>query len=496
VAAANNAGRSRAPSVQADPRINALVVQDTPDRLPIYERLIAQLDVPSPLIEIEALIIDVSSDRMEELGIAWGGRFGRTAAGYGNLTPPADGNSISIARASSGMVNPTTVLVDAGNYLVSRIRALEGVGDARIQASPSVLTIDNVGALLDLSQTFYIQTTGERVANVTPVTAGTTLRVTPHYIQKGDEPSVELTVDIEDGQILSTGQNGQLPTVTRSTVSTQAIVGDNQTLLIGGYNSSQYSEQVNRVPVLGSIPILGALFSNTSHSNQRRERLFLIRPKIISVPMGEVASKAPELPPTTIEPAWPGAKPGKPLGRLDRPASSISAPPVAYAPAVAPQTAAVRPVPALAAEAAVVPPIAPPSVPPIAPPPIAAPAASAAPLAASVPNRPADQHMPVAPVTAVASPALADRGTRIAARDNRRMPVEATTAMASDRQMVGKARDTMPPSGKAPLRKPTKTSTATSLVELFRPSGQQGAPITQTSGALAGEPVVFGPSYK
>ena len=80
-------GRLR-PSIQADPRINAVIVQDTPDRIPIYAELIAQLDVPTPLIEIEALIIDVNSNRLEELGISWSNvsRGGGTATGYGNVS--------------------------------------------------------------------------------------------------------------------------------------------------------------------------------------------------------------------------------------------------------------------------------------------------------------------------------------------------------------------------------------------------------------------------
>jgi type III secretion protein C len=279
----------RGPSIQADPRINAIIVQDTPDRIPVYERLIAQLDVPTPLIEIEALIIDVNTQRLEELGIAWNAALGgRAAIGYGDVNAPVDANTLSLAAATKGAgVTPaTTVVANAANYFIARLRLLEEKGDARIQARPSILTIDNVGALIDLSETFYIRTSGERVATVTPVTAGTTLRVTPRLVTAGDQLVVRLVVDIEDGQIQSRVVDA-LPTVRRSAVSTQAVVRKDESLLLGGYNAQQNIASTSKVPFLGDLPGVGALFSSKSEDVQRRERLFLIRPKIVGIPAAD-----------------------------------------------------------------------------------------------------------------------------------------------------------------------------------------------------------------
>lgn len=273
---------TRVPSVQSDARINALIVQDVPERLPIWGEIIRQLDVPTALIEIEAMIIDVNSQQLHELGIAWGGRLGSGALSFGNLNQTPDSATLSLA-VGSRQVTPSTLVVDTGNYLISRLRALEGLGDARIQSRPSILTVDNVSALIDLSETFYIRTTGERVATVTPITTGTSLRVTPHYIDSDGERLVQLVIEIEDGKIQDR-QIDQLPTVSRSLVSTQAIVNENQTLLIGGYNTDQEVERTDRVPLLGKLPGVGALFSHRSKDVQKRERLFLIKPKLISVP--------------------------------------------------------------------------------------------------------------------------------------------------------------------------------------------------------------------
>ncbi|HSW08472.1 type III secretion system outer membrane ring subunit SctC [Aquabacterium sp.] len=273
---------SRTPSIQADSRLNALIVQDTPERLPLYERLVAVLDVPTPLIEIEALIIDINATRLDELGITWGGRNGTLALGFGNPAATLAQGALSVVSGGRG-VTPTTVSQDTGNYLVARIRALETQGEAQIQSRPSVLTVDNAGALIDLSETFYIRTQGERVATVTPVTVGTTLRVTPRVVEAGDgQPrSVRLVVDIEDGAIQDRTVD-TLPTVRRSVVSTQALVDEDATLLIGGYRSDQKVSNDERIPVLGAIPLVGALFSTRSHDVQKRERLFMIRPRVVA----------------------------------------------------------------------------------------------------------------------------------------------------------------------------------------------------------------------
>lgn len=276
--------RSRGPSVQSDPRLNALIIEDIPERIPLYAKVIEQLDVPTALIEIEAMIINVNSDKARELGINWAGRVGnRSAIGFGALNTTPQPGTLSLVHAAAATINPGTVAVNTGGYLIGQIRLLETTGDASVQSRPSVLTSDNTGALLDLSETFYVRLQGERVASLTPVTAGTTLRVTPRLITEGTERFVQLTVDIEDGRI-EDRQVDTLPTVARSTVSTQAIVREDDSLVIAGHTSDSNIESDQKVPFLGDIPGLGVLFSSRARSVQRRERLFIIKPTIISAP--------------------------------------------------------------------------------------------------------------------------------------------------------------------------------------------------------------------
>lgn len=300
-----------APSIQADSRLNAIIVQDSAERMPLYKSLIEQLDVPSPLIEIEAMIIDINSSRLDELGIAWSARRGGTVASFGNMTARGDGNDLVLGALSRGAtIDPASLVVSSGNFLLNRIRALEGTGEAHIQSRPSILTIDNIGALLDLSETFYIRSIGERVATITPITAGTTLRVTPHLVQRPEGAVIQLDVDIEDGQIQETTVD-TLPVVRRSVVSTQAIVGEGQTLLIGGYKSTQSTNDMNKVPGLGSVPLLGMLFSHKSQNQQSRERLFMIKPRLVSLPTG-VATAIEALREPVMDPPQAPAQPPAP----------------------------------------------------------------------------------------------------------------------------------------------------------------------------------------
>ncbi len=115
-----------------------------------------------------------------------------------------------------------TLFVSDFKRFFADIKALEGEGTASIVANPSVLTLENQPAVIDFSQTAYITATGERVADIQPVTAGTSLQVTPRAVGHQDHASIQLVIDIEDGHV-ETNNDGQATGVKRGTVSTQCI---------------------------------------------------------------------------------------------------------------------------------------------------------------------------------------------------------------------------------------------------------------------------------
>ena len=126
-----------------------------------------------------------------------------------------------------------------------------------------------------------IRTQGERVANVTPVTAGTTLRVTPHVVEIDGKLLVQMKIDIEDGRI-SGRQVDSLPTVGRTSISTEATVNHGDALLIAGYVSTNDLASRDQVPVLGDIPYVGRLFRKDVTETSKNETLIFITPRILS----------------------------------------------------------------------------------------------------------------------------------------------------------------------------------------------------------------------
>ncbi|MCC9620348.1 type III secretion system outer membrane ring subunit SctC [Thalassospira sp. MA62] len=269
--------------IQSDPRLNAVIIRDTQERIDQYKSLLETIDIPVALIEIEAAVVDVNVSKLEELGVDWRAQDGNVSGGFGNIETAAPGeNELSVAVGPDANLN--TILTSAGSYFLTKIRALESKGDARISSRPSVLTVDNLEAVLDLSRTIYVRVSGERVANLFPVTAGIMLRVTPRLVSQSNQHSVQLDVDIEDGTIDDQTTVDEIPSVQRSTISTQAVVGRDQSLLIGGYVYETEVDNESKVPFLGDIPGLGVLFRSTEKSNERRERFFMITPKIVNLP--------------------------------------------------------------------------------------------------------------------------------------------------------------------------------------------------------------------
>jgi type III secretion protein C len=254
--------------IEADQRLNAVIVRDLAERLPRYEQLIAALDVEPQSLEIEATIIDVNTDRARDLGIDW--RWNN--AGYGLQV----GNPGAVAPNRGGIAS--AVLGSVGQFF-ARINALQTEGAARVVSSPQVVTLSDVEAVFDNSSTFYVRVAGREQVDLFNVSAGTSLRVTPHVFRDQDRTRIKLMVNVEDGNV--TGRSvDQIPVVDRSTINTQALIAEGESLLIGGMVRDSSSSAIDKVPGLGDAPVVGNLFKNTSNKSSRIERMFLITPRL------------------------------------------------------------------------------------------------------------------------------------------------------------------------------------------------------------------------
>lgn len=304
--------------VEADTRLNAIIVRDAPDRLPYYDELIKSLDVQPQALEIEATIIDLKTDKLRELGINWRLNDDRFSFLFGNGSSSDNRlvNGVPVQDITpSGQGGFMSLVLGGRNNFIARITAMENQGVARVVSSPQVMTLSNVEALFDHTRSFYVRVAGREEVDLFKISAGTTLRVTPHVFQEGQDVHIKLLVQIEDGAILPQGQVDTIPVVERSSVNTQALIVAGESLLIGGMVREATSEGVTKVPFLGDIPVLGHLFKTNTDVGERVERLFLISPRLVPArrPMSASAPIGPQRPggavaippmPEHEKPAW------------------------------------------------------------------------------------------------------------------------------------------------------------------------------------------------
>jgi type III secretion protein C len=319
--------------VEADTRLNAVIVRDAPERLAQYKQLIGALDVEPQALEIEARIIDIDTEKLRELGINWRANSSRSSWLFGNgtasdalLTP---GNTPPESITPTGRGGFLSAVLGGMNELALRINALQEQGAAKVVSSPQVLTLSNVEAVFDTSRTFYVRVAGRDEVDLFSVSAGTTLRVTPHVFRDNGQVRIKLLVAIDDGT-LSQQAVDAIPIVERATINTQALIFEGESLLVGGLTRESTSDGVTKVPLLGDIPILGYLFKNTNTASRRTERLFLIAPRLIparrlsqaGAPPPAAATSAPPAPAAAPAAAPPVARPAAPPLPFPQPGSS------------------------------------------------------------------------------------------------------------------------------------------------------------------------------
>ncbi|MEW6706087.1 MAG: type III secretion system outer membrane ring subunit SctC [Pseudomonadota bacterium] len=283
------------PSFQADSRLNAVIVRDSPERMAQYARLIEQMDVKPRLVEIELTIMDISTDTLDSLGIDWRlhgrradlqtGTGERPALTWQNATTEAgqvagrdlNGNPL----APAGAMFTAALGHEARTFLLARVNALAEKGRANFVARPKVLTIDNTEAVLENLSEIHVRVQGFQDAGLFSITSGTSVRVTPLIVDESTGRSVMLSIAIEDGSLSPNQAVDQIPVIFRRTVNTQALMQDGASLLLAGFTSEETINAVTGVPLLGDIPVLGALFRHTEKKQANMERFYMLTPRMV-----------------------------------------------------------------------------------------------------------------------------------------------------------------------------------------------------------------------
>ena len=291
--------------VVADERTNAVIVNDIPKVIPIIDRLLSQLDRKTQEVEIEARVVaatrQFARDIGTQLGFGWGNGHsaigGVAAAGsspttVGNLSPgyitvPGTGSTTgsSIPLFSNlGATSPTSGLTFLNASNTVRIDAVLSLAESRgllkVLSRPRVVTQNNIQALVKQGVRVPIVTQAQLGGppTVTYVDAFLRLTVTP---QITSENTIFLNVDVEN-TTPNFGQEVQgNPELITQQATTQVLVTDGGTVVIGGVIQTQNSINIDQVPLLGNLPILGNLFKHTTVNTENQELIFFITPRII-----------------------------------------------------------------------------------------------------------------------------------------------------------------------------------------------------------------------
>jgi len=317
----NNSLLSPRGSVTVDERTNTLLLQDTSDRLADVRRLVATLDIPIRQVLIEARIVIVNNDFQRQLGAIFGftnwqkngnGLVSTTgnAAGVDTMTNtyitgqnainnainagtqpvplptfgiPAAANRYNVNLPVSNPAGTFALGILGNNFIVDlELSAAQAETQANIISSPRVVTANQKEASIEQGVEIpYQQSASSGATTIQFKKAVLSLKVTP---QITPDNRIIMDLDVRDdsvGTVVVASGGVNVPSINTREIATQVLVNDGQTVVLGGILETTQREDDTKVPYLGDIPILGHLFKNTNHQDNKDELMIFITPKIV-----------------------------------------------------------------------------------------------------------------------------------------------------------------------------------------------------------------------
>ncbi len=286
--------------VQTDVRTNTLIINDLPERLTQALDLIGTLDQPQPQVEIEARIVQTTREFARTLGVQWG-VGARASQALGNTLPLAFPNQGSItgrtgatqgdtatdaANTAVGLAveNATSALglalgsVNGAVNLDVALSALERQGNGRLLSTPRVATQNNVEAEITQGVQIPIQTVANNTVTVSFKDAALTLKVTPQITAAN---TVIMRISVENAAPDFSRSVNNIPPIDTQRAVTQVLVTNGETTVIGGIYVSREQASQDRTPGLHRLPLLGWLFKRDGVTDESRELLIFITPRIV-----------------------------------------------------------------------------------------------------------------------------------------------------------------------------------------------------------------------
>jgi type III secretion protein C len=271
------------PVIQSDPRLNAVIIKDNINNFPIYDNLIKQLDILTPIIQLEVQVINVNQTKLKNTGVDW----------WGSLFGVSVGSNFNGIAASYGVIAPgSSGVLKTNNAFSANLQLLEESGFAKTVSKPVLATMDSIPSVLIASRkttsnvqfqrNTSVSESGKQVANNasnTVISSQTSLQITPHLIvEENGKRRIALSIALQDYTpfefMNDFVQNG---------VSSQAVVTEGQSLLLAGYSYTTNDVMQREVPLLGDIPFLGWFFKYKITRQVEKSTLYMITPKVVDI---------------------------------------------------------------------------------------------------------------------------------------------------------------------------------------------------------------------
>ncbi|GAD31029.1 type IV pilus secretin PilQ family protein [Photobacterium leiognathi lrivu.4.1] len=282
-------------SLHVDERTNSLIIKDISDNISSIKNIVESLDIPVKQVQIEARIVTINEGDIDELGVRWGvskvdgdttigGSIEGNLASSGLLGEDAtvdDFLNVNLG-ASAGAASIAFQVAKLGNILLDlELSALQTENKAEIISSPRLMTTNKKTAYIEQGTEIpYLEASSSGATSVSFKKAVLSLMVTPQIT-----PDDKLVLDLEvtqdnKGEDVPTGE-GTAVSIDTQRIGTQVLVNNGETVVLGGIYQHSMTNVTRKVPVLGDIPVLGALFRHKMEQMGKRELLIFVTPKIV-----------------------------------------------------------------------------------------------------------------------------------------------------------------------------------------------------------------------
>ncbi|MEZ9597247.1 type IV pilus secretin PilQ [Vibrio sp. 10N.286.46.A8] len=288
-------------SITIDERTNSLLIRELEENIAVIRGIIESLDIPVKQVQIEARIVTVTEGNLDELGVRWGvsstnGSFKVGGSIEGNhpsqITPYDDngGNSAidDFLNVNLGATSPSASSIafqvaklGSDTLLDLELSALQQESKAEIISSPRLITTNKKPAYIEQGTEIpYLESSSSGATSVAFKKAVLSLKVTPQIT-----PDNRLVLDLSvtqdrPGQVVKTG-TGEAVAIDTQRIGTQVLVNNGETVVLGGIFQHSVSSQVDKVPLLGDLPVLGALFRRSYENVGKSELLIFVTPKVV-----------------------------------------------------------------------------------------------------------------------------------------------------------------------------------------------------------------------